>query len=260
MKVLLLAGGRGSRRNEETELRPKPMIEIGGKPIIWHIMKMYSHYGFNEFVVLLGYKGYLIKEYFKNYLLHQSSVTIDLPSNTIKYHGKNCESWSVALIDSGIETMTGGRIKRAMPYINGDGFLLTYGDGLSNVNIHDLIKFHNNHGKALTMTMVQPEAKYGAVGIKDDNTISYFHEKPVGDGAWVNGGFFVCNNKVFEYINDDTNMFENEPMERLVNDEEVHGYHHNGFWQCMDTMRDKEILTELWDTEAPWKIWNDDDK
>lgn len=260
MKVLLLAGGRGSRINEETELRPKPMVEIGGKPIIWHIMKMYSHYGFNEFIVLLGYKGYLIKEYFKNYLLHQTSVTIDLRSNTIKYHGENCEPWSITLIDSGIETMTGGRIKRAMPYINGDSFLLTYGDGLSNVNIHDLIKFHNNHGKALTMTMVQPQGRYGAIGIKDDNSVSSFHEKPVGEGAWVNGGFFVCDNKVFEYINDDSNMFENEPMERLVNDEEVYGYHHNGFWQCMDTMRDKEILTELWDAEAPWKIWNDDDR
>ena len=257
MKVLILAGGFGSRLGEETVLKPKPMLEIGGKPIIWHIMKTYSHYGYNEFVILLGYKGYYIKEYFANYFMHQSDVTFNLADNTMEVHRNNAESWKVTLLDTGLNTMTGGRVKRAQEFIGEEPFMLTYGDGVSNINIKELVDFHKNHGKAITMTAVMPEGRFGALDINDDKSIASFKEKPKGDGAWINGGFFVCEPKVFNYItNGDSTIFEREPLEGLANDGEMFAYHHEGFWQPMDTMRDKDLLINLWEQKkAPWKVW-----
>lgn len=256
MKVLILAGGRGTRIAEESEVRPKPMVEIGGMPIIWHIMKLYSYFGFHDFVILLGYKGYIIKEYFSNYFLHQNNVTIDLLSNKITYHGQECEPWTITLLDTGLDSLTGGRIKSAASHINNERFLLTYGDGLSNVNLNEVLKFHNSHGKAMTMTVVKPEGRYGALNIEKDNRISYFHEKPKGDGAWINGGFFVCESGVLDYIQGDT-AFEQEPISRLTEENQLFAYPHKEFWHCMDTMRDKLILSELWDSgNAPWKLWD----
>jgi len=257
MKVLILAGGFGSRLSEETSVKPKPMVEIGGKPILWHIMKTYSNYGFNEFVVLLGYKGYVIKEFFSNYFLHQSDVTIDLGNNSMKVHQNESEPWKVTLLETGLNTLTGGRIKRAKDYIDGDDFLLTYGDGLSDVDIEKTIEFHKNHGKHITMTAVQPAGRYGALDIKNDNSILSFREKPKGDGAWINGGFFVCKSEVLNYIDGDLTTFEQEPLINLANDGELMSYKHNGFWQSMDTLRDKTTLCQLWDQgSAPWKSWS----
>jgi glucose-1-phosphate cytidylyltransferase len=259
MKVLILAGGFGTRLSEETDVRPKPMVEIGGKPILWHIMKIYSHYGFNEFVILLGYKGYYIKEYFANYFLHQSDVTIDLKSNKMQVHNCSSEPWRVTLLDTGIDTMTGGRIKRAEKFIGNKAFMLTYGDGVADIDINRLLKFHKSHGKAITMTSVQPEGKFGALDIVEANKVAKFLEKPKGDGGWVNGGFFVCEPKVLDYITEgDATIFERTPLENLARDGELYTYKHTGFWKCMDTLRDKIQLNEMWDAgKAKWKIWED---
>lgn len=256
MKVLILAGGFGTRLSEETVLKPKPMVEIGGKPILWHIMKMYSAHGFNEFVILLGYKGYVIKEYFSNYFLHQSNVTIDLANNSVEVHHTTSEPWKVTLLDTGLHTMTGGRVKRARDYINNETFMLTYGDGVASVDIKESLAFHRKHGKAITMTSVQPAGRFGALAINDDQQVLSFKEKPKGDGNWINGGFFVCEPKVIDYITDDTTIFEGEPLENLAKDGELYTYRHNGFWQCMDTLRDKRNLNKLWEgNNPPWKKW-----
>lgn len=256
MKVVILAGGLGTRLSEETDIKPKPMVEIGGKPILWHIMKIYSSHGFNEFVILLGYKGYIIKEFFSNYFLHQSDMTIDLASNSMEIHHNEIEPWKVTLLDTGLKTFTGGRIKRAKDYIGVDDFLLTYGDGLSDVDIAKTVEFHNSHGKNITMTAVQPAGRYGALDIKADNSISSFEEKPKGDGAWINGGFFVCKPEVLNYIADDSTMFEQEPLIDLAAEDQLMSFKHNGFWGSMDTLRDKTNLCQLWDSnQAPWKMW-----
>ena len=255
MKVLLLAGGFGTRLSEETDIRPKPMAEIGGKPIIWHIMKGYSHYGFNEFVILLGYKGYYIKEYFANYFLHQSDVTIDLSNNDIQVHNNTSEPWKVTLLETGLDTMTGGRIKRAKKFIGDEPFLLTYGDGVSDINLDNLIKFHKSHGKLITMTAVQPEGRFGALETEGDKVVSFL-EKPKGDGSWINGGFFVCESKVLDFIAGDQTVFEQEPLEDLSSKGQLYKYQHNGFWKCMDTLRDKKTLNEMWEKgKAQWKTW-----
>ncbi|MDI3500522.1 MAG: glucose-phosphate cytidylyltransferase [Thermoanaerobacter sp.] len=256
MKVLILAGGFGTRLSEETEIRPKPMVEIGGKPILWHIMKIYSHYGFNDFVILLGYKGYYIKEYFANYYLHQSDVTIDIATGRIEVLNNLSEPWKVTLLDTGINTMTGGRIKRAKTIVGNETFMLTYGDGVGDVNILELLKFHKSHGKAITVTAAQPEGRFGALDIGENNIVKTFKEKPKGDGAWVNAGFFVCEPKVFDYIEGDNTVFEKEPLQKLAEDGELYAFKHRGFWKPMDTLRDKLELQKLWDSgKAPWKIW-----
>lgn len=256
MKVLILAGGFGTRLSEETDIRPKPMVEIGGKPVLWHIMKIYSYYGFNEFVVLLGYKGYYIKEYFANYFLHQSDVTIDLSNNNMEVHNNTSEPWKVTLVDTGYDTMTGGRIKRAQKFVGDEPFLLTYGDGVSDINIKELVAFHKQHGKAITLTAIQPEGRFGRLQIEEDKRITHFFEKPKGDGAWINGGFFVCEPSVFDYIEGDSTIFEQEPLMKLADNNELYAYHHEGFWKCMDTLRDKMALNSMWDeNRAKWKMW-----
>ncbi|MFC1735404.1 glucose-1-phosphate cytidylyltransferase [Candidatus Hydrogenedentota bacterium] len=256
-KVVILAGGMGTRLAEETEIKPKPMVEIGGRPILWHIMKHYSHHGFKEFIVPLGYKGYLIKEYFVNYFLHQSDVTIDLSTNQVSVHDNTSEPWKVTLLDTGIETLTGGRILRTKQFVGEETFMLTYGDGVSDVPVDTLLDFHRSHGKTVTMTSVQPEGRYGAVGAEDSGRVRKFFEKPEGDGAWVNGGFFVCEPKVFEYLEGiDDSMFEHGPMQALAKDGELYTYRHRGFWKCMDTLRDKIQLNRMWDyQQAEWKVW-----
>jgi len=252
MKVVILAGGFGTRLSEETDIKPKPMVEIGGKPILWHIMKAYSSYGFDEFVILLGYRGYVIKEYFANYFLHQNNVTIDLSgNNSMKVHQNNSESWKVTLLDTGLNTMTGGRIKRAKEYIGGKSFLLTYGDGVADIDIAELVDFHKQHGKKITMTAVQAAGRYGALELKEDNLVSKFMEKPKGDGSWINGGFFVCQPELLDYIDNDNQMLEREPLKRVVNDGELMAYKHEGFWHCMDTRRDHDLLKSLWESDAP---------
>jgi len=259
MKVVLLAGGFGTRISEESDLKPKPMIEIGGKPILWHIMKLYSHYGFNDFVILLGYKSYVIKEYFANYFLHQSDVTINLVDNNVEVLNNSSEPWKVTLLDTGLHTMTGGRIKRAQKFIGNEPFMLTYGDGVSNVDIKELVDFHKAHGKALTMTSVQPEGRFGALEIEKDGQVSTFKEKPKGDGAWINGGFFVCEPKIFDYITEgDNTVFEQDPLMNLAKDNETYAYKHTGFWKPMDTLRDKIALNKMHDNnQAPWMVWHD---
>ena len=258
MKVVLLAGGFGTRLSEETDLRPKPMVEIGGKPILWHIMKTYSEYGFNEFVILLGYKGYFIKEYFSNYFLHQSDVTIDLMSNKIEVHNNSSEPWKVTLLDTGLYSMTGGRIKRAQEFIGDEPFMLTYGDGVANIDIKKLVEFHKTHGKSMTMTSAQPDGRFGALDIDKDNQVKKFKEKPKGDGSWINAGYFVCEPKVFDYITQgDSTVFEQAPLQDLAKDGEVYTYKHDDFWMPMDTLRDKHKLVKLWiDDQAPWKVWD----
>ena len=256
MKVLILAGGKGSRLSEETGLKPKPMVEIGGKPILWHIMKIYSYYGFNEFIILLGYMGYAIKEYFVNYYKHMSDITIDLKSNNIEFLKNYAEPWKITLIDTGIDTLTGGRIKRAENLIKDDSFMLTYGDGVSDININDLVKFHKTHQKAITMTSVQPEGRFGALNIDENNKVTRFMEKPQGNNAWINGGFFVCEPKILNYIEDDKSIFERDPLENLASDGELYTYKHNGFWKPMDTLRDKIELDNLINNgKAPWMNW-----
>jgi glucose-1-phosphate cytidylyltransferase len=258
MKVLLLAGGFGTRLSEETGLRPKPMVEIGGKPILWHIMKIYSHYGFNDFVVLLGYKGYCIKEYFANYFLHQSDVTINMKDGSMEVHNNSSEPWKVTLLDTGINSMTGARIKKAQKFIGNESFMLTYGDGVADININELVKFHKSHKKAITITSAQPDGRFGALDIDCNNKVNKFKEKPKGDGSWINAGYFVCEPKVFEYINDDdSTIFEQEPLKTLAKDGEIFTYKHNGFWMPMDTLRDKNKLNELYKNDnAPWSVWN----
>lgn len=257
VKVVILAGGYGTRLCEETDIRPKPMVEIGGKPILWHIMKIYSSYGFNDFIVLLGYKGYVIKEYFANYFLHQSDVMIDLKNNKLDILNNTSEPWSVTLLDTGVNTMTGGRILQAQPFLNDQPFMLTYGDGVANVDISSLLNFHSSHGKTLTATIIQPEGRYGTVDAGSDGAITEFIEKPKGDGAWINGGFFVCEQKIFDYLSEgDQTIFEKAPMEKLTADRELYAYKHNEFWKCMDTLRDRTLLEDLWAAgEAPWKVW-----
>ncbi|MFA6136950.1 MAG: glucose-1-phosphate cytidylyltransferase [Sulfurimonas sp.] len=257
MKVLLLAGGFGTRLSEETDIRPKPMIEIGGKPIIWHIMKIYSKYGFNDFVILLGYKGYYIKEYFANYFLHQSNVTIDMSNGKMEVHNNSSEPWKVTLLDTGIDSMTGARIKRAQSFIGNEPFMLTYGDGVADINIDELVKFHKSHGRLLTMTSAQPDGRFGALEIDENSRVIQFKEKPKGDGSWINAGYFVCESKVFDYIVEgDSTIFEQEPLNNLAKDGEIFTYKHDGFWMPMDTLRDKQKLNEMWENKkAPWKVW-----
>ena len=257
MKVVLLAGGYGTRLSEETDIRPKPMVEIGGKPILWHIMKIYSEYGFNDFVVLLGYKGYYIKEYFANYYLHQSDITFDMKNGSMEVHNNSSEPWKVTLIDTGLESMTGGRIKRAKEFIGNETFMLTYGDGVSDVNIKELVAFHKKNRTKATMTAIQPSGRFGALDI-ETNLVKKFIEKPAGDGNWINAGFMVCEPEVLDLIEDDTTIFEQYPLQTLANQGELSAFKHEGFWQCMDTLRDKLYLNDLWNTEkASWKVWND---
>jgi len=257
MKAVILAGGYGSRLSEETTLKPKPMVEIGGKPILWHIMKIYSSHGINDFVILLGYKGYYIKEYFANYFLHQSDVTIDLKDNSIKVINNSSEPWKVTLLDTGLNTMTGGRIKRAQNYIGNEPFMLTYGDGVADLNIKDLLKFHKSHGKLLTMTSAQPDGRFGALDIDDKNKVNEFKEKPKGDGSWINAGYFVCEPEVLKYITEgDETVFEQTPLRSLAKNGEIFTYKHNSFWMPMDTIRDKNVLNDLWlNNKATWKTW-----
>ncbi|MFC1680369.1 glucose-1-phosphate cytidylyltransferase [Pseudomonadota bacterium] len=257
MKAVLLAGGLGTRLTEETNLKPKPMIEIGGKPILWHIMKLYSAHGIQDFIVCCGYKGYMIKEYFANYFLHMSDVTFDMASNGMEIHQRHAEPWRVTLIDTGEQTMTGGRLKRIRSYLDGEDFCFTYGDGVGNVDITDLINFHKEHGKLATLTATQSPGRFGVLDLDDDQILS-FREKPHGDGAWINGGFFVLSSKVIDYIDSDATIWEREPMERLAQEGQFSAYRHDGFWQPMDTLRDKLHLEQLWQSgQAPWKIWDD---
>ena len=254
MKVVILSGGLGTRISEESATRPKPMIEIGGKPILWHIMKMYSSHGVNDFVICCGYKGYVIKEYFANYFLHMSDVTIDMSTNKVTVHQKKAEPWTVTLVDTGENTQTGGRIKRIRDYIE-DDFCMTYGDGVGSVDITALIDFHKGHGKLATMTAVQPPGRFGAVDI-DGSRVKAFLEKPLGDGGYINGGFFVLSPKVFDLIEDDSTTWESSPLQNLATSDNLRAYLHNGFWQPMDTLRDKSHLEELWTSgKAPWKSW-----
>ena len=256
MKVVILAGGIGSRISEESVVRPKPMIEIGGKPILWHIMKIYSHFGYHDFIVCLGYKGYIIKEFFSNYFLHSSDVTFDLKQNTMEIHERYAEPWKVTLVDTGTETMTGGRIKRVAPYIGNETFMLTYGDGVSNVNITELVRYHQSKGKAATVTATQPSGRFGSLSIKAGEIVDSFQEKPAGDGSWINGGFFVLEPRVLATISGDATIFEKEPLESLAQSGQLVAYKHSGFWQPMDTLRDKNHLEELWNSgKAPWKVW-----
>ncbi len=255
MKVVLLAGGLGTRISEESHLKPKPMIEIGDRPILWHIMKMYSQSGINDFIICGGYKSYVIKEYFANYFLHLSDVTFDLKNNSMEVHHNTSEPWKVTLVDTGAETMTGGRLKRVRKYLGDEDFCMTYGDGVSDINIKKLLQFHKSHGKLATLTATQAPGRFGALNM-DGTQIKSFKEKPVGDGNWINGGFFVLNPKVIELIKDDTTVWEKEPLETLAEQKNLQAYHHEGFWQPMDTMRDKNQLEELWKSGlAPWKTW-----
>jgi glucose-1-phosphate cytidylyltransferase len=259
MKVVILAGGYGTRISEESHLRPKPMIEIGQRPIIWHIMKIYSHYGFNDFIICLGYKGYFIKEYFANYFLHESDVTFDFRNgNRHITHNNFAEPWQVTLVDTGIDTSTGGRIKRIQPYVGNERFMLTYGDGVSDVDIPELIHFHELRGRLATVTSIQPDGRFGVLDISDHSEVKGFQEKPKGDHTWINGGFFVLQPEIFNYIDGDQTVFEKEPLEELALEGELVAYKHSGFWKPMDTMRDKIYLEDLWiQNKAPWKVWDD---
>jgi len=257
MKVVILAGGFGTRISEESHLKPKPMIEIGGRPILWHIMKIYSSFGFNDFVICLGYKGYCIKEYFAHYYLHESDVTFDFRNKNERIvHHHSAEPWRVTLVDTGAETMTGGRVKRVREYLGDEPFLLTYGDGVSNVDIGELLAYHKAHGKLATVTSIQPAGRFGALELDGDNRVQGFQEKPKGDGAWINGGFFIMEPRVLEYISGDATVLEKEPLEALAREGQLVAYKHHGFWQPMDTLRDKNYLEDLWDGgQAPWKLW-----
>jgi len=255
VKAVILAGGLGTRISEETDVRPKPMIEIGDKPILWHIMKHYSHYGIDDFVIALGYKGYLIKEYFQNYWLHNADVTFDVQNRSISIHQDAGEPWRVTLVDTGDQTMTGGRIRRLAPHLDGT-FMLTYGDGVSDVDLAALLVFHRAHGRLATVTAVQPSGRFGAIEVDSDQTVVSFREKPAGDAGWINGGFFVCEPQVLDIIDGDGVVWEEEPLEGLARDGELKAYRHSGFWQPMDTLRDKRQLERLWGSgAAPWKVW-----
>jgi glucose-1-phosphate cytidylyltransferase len=257
MKLVILAGGFGTRISEESHLRPKPMIEIGGKPILWHIMKIYSSFGINEFVICCGYKGYQIKEYFFNYSLHMSDVTFSMAKDEVTVHNRNVEPWKVTLVDTGESTMTGGRLRKAAPYlVDEEVFCMTYGDGVGDVNVKDLLAFHKAHGKLATLTAVAPPARFGALEIESNDEIVRFREKPEGDGELINGGFFVLSRKVLEYIEGDQTIWERQPLERLASERQLKAFRHHGFWQPMDTLRDKNHLEELWAAgRAPWKSW-----
>ncbi len=257
MKVVILAGGLGTRLSEETIVKPKPMVEIGGKPILWHIMKIFSHYGFNDFVICCGYKGYIIKEYFANYLLHQSDVTFDIQNQKMQIHKNSAEPWKVTLVDTGDSSMTGGRLKRIKDYVDNETFFCTYGDGLGNVNITSLLELHKKTSSYATLTAVQPEGRFGALSLsKGEEKVNKFREKPNGDGAWINGGFFVLEPEIFNYIQDDTTVWEQEPMKKLAHDKQLSAYRHADFWHPMDSLRDKNHLESLWATgNAPWKVW-----
>lgn len=255
MKAVILAGGLGTRISEESHLKPKPMIEVGGKPILWHIMKIYSSHGVNDFIVCLGYKGYIIKEYFSNYFLHMSNVTFDMRENKMEIHQKFVEPWSVTLVDTGEHTMTGGRLKRVQNYIDGETFCLTYGDGVSDIDITNLVNHHKSMNRLATVTAIQPPGRYGALMIENDS-VHHFQEKPEGDGAWINGGFFVLEPEVFDYIEGDATKWEEYPLEKLAAEGQLSAYKHGGFWQAMDTLRDKRHLEDLWATgNPPWKSW-----
>lgn len=255
MKVVILAGGLGTRISEETVVRPKPMVEIGGKPILWHIMKIYSAHGIHDFIICLGYKGYMIKEYFANYFLHMSDVTFDMIHNKMEVHQHSADPWQVTLIDTGDQTMTGGRLKRVQSYLDDEDFCFTYGDGVSDVDVTRLITFHKSQKTIATLTGVQPPGRFGALNVKRNRVIE-FQEKPVGDGGYINGGFFVLSPKVFDYIQGDDTVWEHGPMERLAREGQMSAYVHKGFWQPMDTLRDKNYLEELWQSgKAPWKVW-----
>lgn len=257
MKVVILAGGLGTRLSEETTLKPKPMVEIGGMPILWHIMKIYSSYGYNDFVICLGYKGYLIKEFFNNYFLHKSDITVDLKNNKVIFNETDAEPWTITLVDTGVNSMTGGRVKRIQKHIGNEPFFLTYGDGLSDVNISELLTTHKESKKYLTVTSVQPNGRFGALNLSSNNEVLSFLEKPKGDGSWINGGFFVCQPEIFNYISNDETIFEKDPMEALAKEGQMQAYLHKGFWKPMDTLRDKIELEELWslNDKTPWKKW-----
>jgi glucose-1-phosphate cytidylyltransferase len=256
MKAVILAGGLGSRLSEETVVRPKPMIEIGEKPILWHIMKIYAAHGTTDFVVCLGYKGYLIKEFFANYFLHSCDVTFDLARNGIEVHQSNAEPWRVTVVETGDGTMTGGRLRRALPYVDGEEFCFTYGDGVADIDIAELVAFHRRQGTLATITAVQPPGRFGALELNGTRVIR-FHEKPHGDGGWINGGFFVLSPGIERYLDGDASVWEQEPLERLARDGQLSVYPHQGFWQAMDTLRDMRQLHEMWDSgEAPWRIWS----
>lgn len=257
MKAVILAGGLGTRLSEETHLKPKPMVEIGGKPILWHILKIYSYFGVNDFIICCGYKGYVIKEYFANYFLHQSDVTFDMANNEMQVHKKRAEPWKITLVDTGEHTMTGGRLKRVAEYLKDEeAFCFTYGDGVGNINIEALIEFHKSHGKPATLTATYPPGRFGAINIRDNQQIESFKEKPKGDGGMINGGFFVLSPSVISRIDNDSTIWEQEPLIGLAEDGQLMAYKHEDFWQPMDTLRDKNKLQELWDSgKAPWKLW-----
>ena len=257
MKAVILAGGLGTRISEETSIKPKPMVEIGGKPILWHILKIFSYHGINEFVICCGYKGYVIKEYFANYFLHMSDVTFDMRKNSMAVHHKKAEPWEVTLVDTGENSMTGGRLKRVRDYVSDETFcFFTYGDGVADVDVTSLIAHHRAHGRLGTVTAVQPPGRYGALNLGDDMTVRGFQEKPQGDGGWINGGFFVLEPDVIERIDDDSTIWEQGPLRSLAADGQLTAYHHTGFWQPMDTLRDRNQLEELWvQAKAPWKVW-----
>ena len=257
MKVVILAGGYGTRISEETSVRPKPMVAINGQPILWHIMKIYGYYGFNDFVICCGYKGYVIKDYFVNYALRNSDVTVDLSTNKVKLYNNSTEPWNVTMIDTGDGTMTGGRLKRVQHLLNDEPFFLTYGDGVSDIDIKASLEFHRDHGLLATMTAVQPPGRFGTFRLEDGQTrVRRFREKPMQDDAWINGGFFVLDPGVIEYIDDDDTVWEQKPLERLARDQQLAAYRHNGFWHPMDTLRDKNVLEDMWNgDDTPWKIW-----
>ena len=257
MKVVIFAGGKGTRISEESHLRPKPMIEVGGKPILWHIMKLYASYGHNEFIICLGYKGYMIKEYFLNYFVHNSDVTIDLENNQVEVHQTKTESFKITLVDTGLETMTAGRLKRVQSYIGNEDFMLTYGDGVCDIDMQNQLKFHQNHGKLCTMSIVQPGSRFGVIELDSNNTVTTFAEKPKEDGAWINGGFFIMKPEIFKYLHDNADqiMWERQPLEDLTHDGQLVAYKHNGFWKCMDTLRDNEELNSRRETKPQWKNW-----
>ncbi len=255
MKAVILAGGLGTRISEESHLKPKPMIEIGGKPILWHVMKIYSAHGIHDFVICCGHKGYIIKEYFANYFLHMSDVTFDMAKNEMEVHERHAEPWRVTLIDTGQDTLTGGRLKRVREHVENKTFCFTYGDGLSDIDIRSLIAFHREHGKCATLTAIQPPGRYGALNL-NGSVVRNFQEKPAGDGAWVNGGFFVLEPSVFDYIEGDQTSWESQPLQQLATENQLMAYQHTGFWQAMDTLRDKNQLEDLWRASPPWKVWS----
>ena len=257
MKVVIFAGGKGTRISEESHLRPKPMIEVGGKPILWHIMKQYASWGHNEFIVCLGYKGYMIKEYFLNYFYHSSDVTVDLSNNQVEVHQTNSESIKVTLVDTGLETMTAGRLKRVQRYVGNEEFMLTYGDGVSDVNMEEQLNFHRSHGRLATMSIVQPGSRFGMIDLDENDMVNEFVEKPKEDGAWINAGFFILKPEVFNYLPEDSDdiMWERYPLEKITEKNQLAAYKHHGFWKCMDTLRDNQELNQMWENDPKWKNW-----